>query len=46
MDTEKEKRMGLGRSYSYPPLSKGETVLDSRLADSFSISVGDTIVLG
>lgn len=37
--------MKLGRAWAFPPLAENETIISSSLADTLSLSVGDSIYL-
>jgi len=45
IDTEKEKKMGLGRMWEFSPLHKGEIYIPSKLADKIGFTTGDTLYL-
>ena len=46
IDSAREKRMLLGRSWDLPPLQRGHCYLKKNVAKAINATPGDTVVLG
>ena len=45
IDSKKEKQIGLGTQWPYPPLEQGECIISSQMSRELQVTTGDIIYL-